>query len=704
MVFKAAAVGLAALALLLAAASGCTEDTPPTPATPVVTAAALPSPVPTPTATPDAPPTPATPTPEPTPTPTPRPRAVEVNGGYPTGPCERGHWTMDSDERFLHWTGDGSRLVFDLHDTVLVFDIEGRRLLEVADVSPDKNYLPPSGFYADVSSDGSRTVYSTCEYQLDDPPPGFEQYALKNVYEIAVVDVDGTDRRRLTQTAHDEGYPAWSPDGNYIAFASYRESPSRGMRLAIMELETGDLSWLELTPDAGLYPPPVWSPDGQRLAYFGHAGNRRTLYTIGMDGTEKTRIRDVGIVALRWLGTEAVVPSWSWDSRELAFAAVDGEEAVLYAVRPDGTELREVWRSGADPPTPITQVSWSPDGSEILFVTDQVYVVGADGSGLRSLSSSLPGATVIFHNDGSREVVGRIAAAWSPDGSRVAAYYPRTYYFSKVARPLLVTVSRDGTDLRALAGAHDDDDLRALDPPQPDRPVDLAACSAGVVVPDPEANPGLVRDCEVLLSIRDRLAGGSELNWNEKTPIAGWHWVESDSMGGWEGVIVGGEPLRVLQLSFDGRGLDGSPDLSGTLPPELSELSELRTLFVVGTYLSGRIPPELGKLSKLRLLYLFENFLTGTLPPELGELAQLEELIVSDNFLTGPLPPEWSKLSNLKTLSLDGNPLSGSIPREMAGIVSLDHVQLPRNQLTGCVPVELPELWVRQSRLERCPE
>ena len=108
----------------------------------------------------------------------------------------------------------------------------------------------------------------------------------------------------------------------------------------------------------------------------------RVLHTVGVDGTGLTRI-----------GETTIPPSWSPDGEDLAFAATEGEEAVLYAVRPDGTGLREVWRSEASdmPSLPIAQVSWSPDGSEILFVTDRVYVVGADGSGIRPLSPDLPG-------------------------------------------------------------------------------------------------------------------------------------------------------------------------------------------------------------------------------------------------------------------------------------------------------------------------
>ena len=71
--------------------------------------------------------------------------------------------------------------------------------------------------------------------------------------------------------------------------------------------------------------------------------------------------------------------------------------------------------------------------------------------------------------------------------------------------------------------------------------------------------------------------------------------------------------------------------------------------------LSGTIPPQLGNLANLRSLSLRDNQLSGEIPPEVGSLANLEWLRLNNNQLTGEIPAELGRLTNLTVLSLSGN-------------------------------------------------
>ena len=176
-------------------------------------------------------------------------------------------------------------------------------------------------------------------------------------------------------------------------------------------------------------------------------------------------------------------------------------------------------------------------------------------------------------------------------------------------------------------------------------------CSLGAAVPDAWADYWLVRDCEVLLAMKDMLAGTGTLNWSAATAITSWN-----------GVTVGGTPRRAMQLNLNNRSLTGS------------------------------VPAEIWRLSKLERLDLGTNQLTGTVPEELGDLANLAGLVLNNNRLTGDIPPEMGSLSRLTHLNLSSNSLTGDIPRELGWLYNLEELRLSGNSLTGCIPIALEDV------------
>ncbi len=226
-----------------------------------------------------------------------------------------------------------------------------------------------------------------------------------------------------------------------------------------------------------------------------------------------------------------------------------------------------------------------------------------------------------------------------------------------------------------------------------------SACTNGIVVPDPVNNPGLVSDCEVLLSARDTLAGTATLDWSV-----------SNSIEEWEGVRVRGVGPRVTRLSLNYRGPNGeipstlgnlsyleilhldSNQLTGAIPAELGQLARLEILHLSQNQLTGEIPFELGNLTELRRLNLAHNQLEGPIPAELGSLGNLEELNLWQTGLSGPIPPELGNLSKLYWMSLGENALSGSIPSELGNLSDLEVLHLSGNELTGEIPDEFGSL------------
>ena len=141
----------------------------------------------------------------------------------------------------------------------------------------------------------------------------------------------------------------------------------------------------------------------------------------------------------------------------------------------------------------------------------------------------------------------------------------------------------------------------------------------------------------------------------------------------------------------------GGNELTGGVPTELADFSSLTHLDLGSNDLGGSIPPELGSLSNLTHLALSNNGLSGSIPPELGNLSNLEELFLSDNQLSGEIPAALGNLSSLTILSLSRNQLRGEIPSELGGLTGLTDLSLDQNQLSGPVPESLASLADLQS-------
>ena len=166
----------------------------------------------------------------------------------------------------------------------------------------------------------------------------------------------------------------------------------------------------------------------------------------------------------------------------------------------------------------------------------------------------------------------------------------------------------------------------------------------------PCAAPDLKADREALVAFYHATGGP---NWRKND-----HWLTDRPLEEWYGVWAT-IPCGVVALTLRGPLAGDEPNgnnLSGPIPPEIGNLSNLERLVLYEDKLTGPIPPELGNLSRLERLSLAGTGLTGSIPPELGNLAVLRSLVLRRNDLTGPIPPELGNLSHLYEVDLEQNP------------------------------------------------
>ncbi|NQZ77750.1 MAG: T9SS type A sorting domain-containing protein, partial [Ekhidna sp.] len=202
----------------------------------------------------------------------------------------------------------------------------------------------------------------------------------------------------------------------------------------------------------------------------------------------------------------------------------------------------------------------------------------------------------------------------------------------------------------------------------------------------PQNTPILESDSLALVSLYNATDGA---NWTVNT-----NWLEDgQNVTDWFGVTTVGDRISKIQL--------GNNNLSGSIPSEIGDLSQLVTLDLNNNSISGNIPSELGT-TNLDTLILSRNNLSGPIPDELYGLTSLRRLSISQNQLSGTISPNIANLEILEYLALWDNPFTdGTIPEELWTITSLQFVFLGTSEIGGDISsftnlTNLVEFWVDQ--------
>jgi Tol biopolymer transport system component len=214
-------------------------------------------------------------------------------------------------------------------------DGSGRRPLHAGPVGPVNDEGPA------WSPDGSRIVFTR-------RPAGGPLGTSSGPGDLYIVGVDGTGERRLTTEPGDEAQPAWSPDGQTIAYVA--TAGTRDLRLI---KASGGASTV-LAPGGTANDDPAFSSDGRRLAFSSDRSNKpesahvrearthpgsenlpvlpaRDIYVVGVDGKGLTRLTSDP--------SSNFSPVWSPDDRHIAFLSDRDGKHSPFVMAADGTNV-----------------------------------------------------------------------------------------------------------------------------------------------------------------------------------------------------------------------------------------------------------------------------------------------------------------------------------------------------------------------------
>ncbi|CAB9507340.1 leucine rich repeat [Seminavis robusta] len=130
--------------------------------------------------------------------------------------------------------------------------------------------------------------------------------------------------------------------------------------------------------------------------------------------------------------------------------------------------------------------------------------------------------------------------------------------------------------------------------------------------------------------------------------------------------------------------------LSGTIPPEISLLTELRVISLGNNAVDGSIPSELGLLTNLRALVIEKSDIGGAIPLSFRRLSRLESLVLSDNDMRGHLRERiFANTTSLKRLELQNNEFLGLLPTSLQHMSLLTDVDISNCRFSGSIPTEI---------------
>ena len=205
----------------------------------------------------------------------------------------------------------------------------------------------------------------------------------------------------------------WSPTGaRLLCHSEGMANPADAGLYTVRSSDAGDLVRVSTTLPGGFDDGYGYSHDGSRILYAQFdSKDIATLFSLKPDGSDPIQLSPPGLSIIDLGFFDRVGADWSPDGSRVAFAAqklsLGRFISAVFVVNADGTGLRQITPSGVG----ALSAQWSPNGEMIAFGggccgLPQAWVVHPDGSGLRRVTTAV-----------NRDFF--VTPVWSPDSTKL---------------------------------------------------------------------------------------------------------------------------------------------------------------------------------------------------------------------------------------------------------------------------------------------